>query len=86
MSDGVNYALTTSDNPWNPFTHYDEWDNFDQARGYNTAALLARVANTSDELSDADQLIAMDEAMTEILWMNDNGLYMRIKVDDIVAA
>lgn len=84
MAELEHYALTTTDNPYNPFTHYDEWDAFDQAAGYHTAALLARVARTSDELSDADQLVAMDEAMTEILWMNDNGLYKRIKADEVI--
>lgn len=72
-------ALTTIDNPWNPFTHFVEWYAFDEAAGYNTPALLARVARTSDEMSDADQDLAIEDAINEIIWMNDNGLYKRIE-------
>ncbi len=44
--------LTTSDNPYNPFTQWDEWNVFDMEKGYNTCSYLARIAAVSDELSD----------------------------------
>lgn len=72
-------ALSTSDNPYNPFTHFTEWMAFDEAAGYNTPALLARVAKTSDEMSDADQDVAIEDAINEVIWMNDNGLYIRVE-------
>lgn len=83
MDDRVQYALTTSDNPYDPFTQYEEWNAFDESRGYYTAALLARVAVTSEELSDVDQDQALDDAISEILWMNDNGLYIRVQLGQV---
>lgn len=75
-------ALTTTDNPYSPFSKYKDWDGFDQAAGHHTAALLARVALTSDELSDSDVDDALDDAMITVLWMNDNGLYEMVTASD----
>lgn len=61
------HMLTTVDNPNNPFTEYDEWFAFDQRAGHNTNSLLARVLITSDELSEADQDLAVEDAIDEIL-------------------
>jgi hypothetical protein len=70
--------LTTVDNPFNPFTQYDEWFEYDAALGYNTPAYLARVVRTSDELSEADQRIAIEQAIDEIIKENVLGLYRKI--------
>jgi len=37
--------LTTIDNPFNPFTQFDEWKDFDETQGYYTCPYLARIAN-----------------------------------------
>jgi hypothetical protein len=68
--------LTTTDNPFNPFTHYDEWYSYDINKGYNTCAYLARVTKTSEELSDADQEVAINNAMKEIVDLNVTGNYI----------
>ena len=74
----VESMLTTIDNPYNPFTEFDEWLSFDTAKGYNTCGYLARIAMSSDELSDADQSLAIEQAIDEIVEMNVNGLYIKI--------
>ena len=73
-----NTMLTTEDNPYNPHTHYDEWYAWDVRAGYNTCALLARVAVTSDELSEADQELAIETAMNEIISENIFGNYKKV--------
>jgi hypothetical protein len=75
------YMLTTVDNPWNPFTHFDEWYAFDQSAGYKTTSLLARIASTSEELSDADQDLAVEQAIDEIVRENVTGMYRKISSD-----
>jgi len=67
--------LTTVDNPWNPFVNYDEWYAYDNAKGYATPSLLARVANVSLDLSSADLDFAIRQAMDEIVEQNVNGMY-----------
>lgn len=74
----VDYMLTTVDNPFNPFTDFDEWYVFDQAHGYNSLSVLARIIVTSDELSDADQDLAYTQAVDEIVRENVSGMWRKI--------
>ena len=74
--------LTTSDNPFNPHTQFDEWKAFDELQGYNSCSYLARIAKTSDDLSPMDQAIAVEEAIDEIVEMNVLGIYKKFVVND----
>lgn len=67
--------LTTEDNPYDPFTQFDEWYAYDIQQGYNTCAYLARIAVTSDELSETDNDQALDAAIDEIVEFNLTGNY-----------
>lgn len=78
MADLVKHMLTTIDNPFNPFTNYDEWYAWDVEMGYYTSAYLARVAKTSDELSDVDQDLAIEDAIDEIVKENVLGVYTKV--------
>lgn len=69
--------LTTVDNPFNPFTQFNEWLVWDQQTGYNTLSYLGRIVRTSDELSQADQDLAIEQAMDEIVSENV-GLYKKV--------
>lgn len=75
------FMLTTLDNPFNPFTQFDEWYAFDVAQGYYTCAYLARISLNSDELSEADEAQAVDQAMDEIVRLNLTGNYIKINED-----
>lgn len=72
-------ALTTEDNPYDPFDEFEEWFNFDVTQGYNTCAYLARVTATSTDLTEADQLEATNEAIEEILELNLTGNYQVVE-------
>lgn len=73
--------LTTIDNPYDPFTQYDEWFAFDTQKGYNTCSYLARIAKTSDELSPADEDLAIEAAIDEIVKLNVLGIYLKVTRD-----
>lgn len=48
-----NIILSTSDNPYDPFTEWDKWWAYDvNTMGYNTSGLVARISPTSNALSD----------------------------------
>jgi len=72
------YMLTTVDNPYDPFTQFDEWLSFDTAAGYHTPSLLARVVKSSDDLSEADQRVAIVDAINEIVNENVLGIYKKV--------
>lgn len=71
------HMLTTVDNPWNPFTHYDEWYAFDQRQGYDTPGFLARIAKVSLDTSEADYGDAIEQAIDEIVKENVLGIYRK---------
>lgn len=74
--------LTTTDNPFDPFTEYDQWFTFDFHKGYHSLAYLARVVVTSDELSDTDQSAAIEEGIDEIVKENVLGIYKKVTKDE----
>lgn len=70
--------LTTTDNPFDPFDHYDEWYAYDQRVGHHTPEYLARIVVMSEEISPADQAFAIEMAIDEIVQENINGLYKKV--------
>jgi len=72
------YMLTTVDNPFDPFTQWDEWYSFDTRHGYHTAGLLARIVITSDELSEADRAQAIQLGIEEIVRENVSGMHKKV--------
>lgn len=82
-------ALSTSDNPYNPITQYEEWESFDTAQGYYTAEYLGRIVLVSSELSIDDQTFAIESAIDEIVAENLIGKatsnavnYIKIKQEE----
>lgn len=73
--------LSTSDNPFNPFTEPDEWFMWDLAQGYNTPGLLDRVLVTSDQLSEADQEADRERAIDDLVELNPNGMLIKVTDD-----
>jgi len=73
-----NCMLSTIDNPYNPYTNYEEWYEFDTAHGYNSASFLARIVQSSDELSEADQSLAIEEGIDQIVSLNVLGIYIKV--------
>lgn len=72
------HMLTTIDNPYNPFTHYEDWYAFDRDAGYNTPGLLARVTLASDSLTEKELERAIERAIEEIVRENVLGLFRRV--------
>jgi hypothetical protein len=75
-------ALTTEDNPFDPFEEFDQWNAFDQGKGYDTCSYLARIAKSSDELSEEEQLTAVEQAIDEIIELNLTGNYKKVEKED----
>lgn len=76
------YMLTTQDNPWNPFTNFEEWNAWDISHGYNTNSYLARIAVDSPELSPAQSQRSINDAIDEIIGYNLTGNYRKVQASD----
>ena len=77
----VETMLTTVDNPYNPFTQYDDWMAFDHQKGYYTNEYLARIANTSMDLPDSVNFEIINDAINEIISFDVLGIYQKVTKD-----
>lgn len=68
--------LTTVDNPWNPFTQFNEWFTYDMQQGYNTCGLLAKKAAYSTKVNDEFNDFFILESMKEIANDDLRGIYI----------
>ena len=73
--------LTTKDNPFDPFDHFDSWFMYDTQNGYNTCGLIARIAHTSNALSDAENDKEVERAIEEIIFYDPTSNYVRLVKD-----
>lgn len=78
----MSYMLTTTDNPFNPFTQFDDWFLYDESKGYHTCSYLARIARTSSELSDLENENEIARAINEIVSFNILGIYKKVQESD----
>lgn len=71
--------LTTIDNPYDPFNEFDNWIQFDLDKGYDCSGYLARIARTSDQLSDEENEQEVERAIDEIIKYDFMNLYVKVK-------
>ena len=71
------FVLTTKDNPYDPFTQWDEWYTFDETKGYCSCGYLSRIANTSPDMSDEWNEQEIKRAIEEIILLDPFGIYTK---------
>ena len=71
-------ALTTIDNPFNPFEQFVPWFLFDEEKGYHSCAYLGRIARTSDQLTDAENDLEVERAIDEIIKYDFTNIYRKV--------
>lgn len=72
-------ALTTFDNPYDPFDDFDSWLMFDTDKGYNTCGYLDRIAKTSDQFTDEENNREIERAIDEIIRYDFRNVYKKVK-------
>ena len=78
--------LTTSDNPFNPYEDFTSWFLFDVEKGYNTCSYLARIARTSNQLSDKENNVEIERAIDEIIKNDFRDIYLKINPSSKIKA
>jgi hypothetical protein len=86
LADNEDYMLTTVDNPFDPFTQYDQWYWWDFYAGYHTPGALARIANVTEDMSDVDVRWIINKAIDEIVEINAIGVWRKVKRSDFAKA
>lgn len=75
-------ALTTFDNPFDPFDQFDDWFRFDYDKGYNSCSYLDRIAATSDQLSDKENEQEIERAIDEIIKYDFMNIYKKVTMKE----
>lgn len=71
--------LTTFDNPFSPFDQFPQWLLFDNEKGYGTCSYLGRIARTSNEFSDEENLRETERAIDEIIKYDPFNIYRKVR-------
>ena len=69
--------ITTYDNPFDYFTQFKEWYDYDTQMGYHTLEYLARITKLSNDLSDEEERIEIESAIDKIIEWNGK-LYKKV--------
>ena len=71
-------ALTTVDNPFDPFEQFNDWFEFDIEKGYYTCSRLARLTNLSDDMSEAESNKEIERAIDELIKYDVFDVYKKV--------
>lgn len=72
------FAITTKDNPFDPFDQFDEWFRFDLDKQYNSCSLLARFLNSSKDTNKYEENRMIEEAIDTIIRSDPLDLYRKV--------
>lgn len=73
--------LTTTDNPYDPDTQFDEWYNWDLLYGYDCLGLVARGAKTAMDYPDETNERIREEAIDDIIRNDKLNIYKKVVVN-----
>ena len=71
--------LTTFDNPFDPFEDFTSWFMFDAEKGYYTCSLLARIADTTNDMTQKEVDEEIERAIDKIIEYDFMNVYKKVK-------
>ena len=80
--DNKRFMLTTIDNPFDPFTQFEQWFLFDVEKGYNSCSYLARIAKTSDQFTEDENDKEIERAIDEIIKYDFMNIYKKVTKEE----
>ena len=76
----VEYRLTTIDNPFDPFTQFDEWIMYDKDKGYDSSEYLARIlTDLPENLSEEEKNSRISDAIDLIIENDPLKIYKKVE-------
>lgn len=76
-------ALTTVDNPYNPFENYTQWRLFDVQNGYFSSEKVAALSHTSDQFTDKENEEEIEKAIDRWISLDILGLFVKATPENI---
>lgn len=78
--------LTTVDNPYNPFTQFKHWYQYDVDKGYYSCSWLARLCHDSSEMTDNELRKDIEDAIDTIVRLDFTHIYKKVYESDYKTA
>ena len=72
-------ALTTFDNPFDPFEDFKAWFEFDVEKGYYSCSKLARLMNVTDDMTQKEVDEEKERAIDELIKYDFLNVFKKIK-------
>lgn len=74
-------ALSTKDNPYNPFDDFDNWYRFDRDAGHSCCEILDRVSKVAGTLTDGEKVREYRRAIGDIIAHDYEHKFVMIERD-----
>lgn len=71
-------AVTTFDNPYDPFDQFEEWFMFDVEKGYNTCGHLARLTKVADDMSQREESDDIEKCINRMIELDFMNIYKKV--------
>lgn len=70
--------LTTFDNPYNPFTEFEQWYLFDELHHHNCCGYIERTALVGPGMTDREKNHEIEAAIDELLKVDFLDIYRKV--------
>lgn len=74
-----NVRITTIDNPYDPFTEFDKWFDFDVEKGYYTCSKLARLSNITEDMTDKELIEEEQRVINRLIEIDPLDIYIKVE-------
>lgn len=71
-------AITTFDNPFDPFDQFEEWLLFDSEKGYNTSGVLDRLTNITDDMTEIEERTEIERGIDRMIELDFMNIYKKV--------
>ena len=71
-------ALTTVDNPYDPFEDFTHWHLFDIEKGYRCCEITARLARVTDLMSEVEAQNEIERAIDDFVLRDPTNVYTKV--------
>lgn len=79
MSDTfVECAITTFDNPYDPFEEFTLWDLFDKEKGYCSNQKVARLVHFEEDMTELEMLQENERAIDLLISLDFTNTFKKV--------
>ena len=73
-------ALTTLDNPFDPFEQFVDWFLFDVEKGYNCCSVVGRLLSDklTDDMTPIEEATIIEDVIDEFIKHDAANLYIKV--------